>query len=212
LAEDVKVDGKKVAKAGDQLTDEIAEVVVDSGVLEVRVRSVTSCEAEVGVCAARYGRSLASGRLVDIGEAVGIIAAQSIGEPGTQLTMRRSRVVSQVGHHPRSATRQELFEARKPGRRDHGAGWRGRSTMTREARSAYPATSEDDDMVRSTAVPARLTVVTGTVSRSGAADRGSVNPHEIPCVKGVRAAAAPRRRGAAGVPPAGVTIHDKHIS
>ena len=67
LAEDVKVDGKKIAKAGEQLTDETAQVVVDSGVLEVRVRSVTSCEAEVGVCAACYGRSLASGRLVDIG-------------------------------------------------------------------------------------------------------------------------------------------------
>ncbi|TMK93245.1 MAG: DNA-directed RNA polymerase subunit beta' [Actinobacteria bacterium] len=116
LAEDVKVDGKKVAKAGDQLTDEIAQVVIDSGVLEVRVRSVTSCEAEVGVCAACYGRSLASGRLVDIGEAVGIIAAQSIGEPGTQLTMRTFHTGGVAGEDithglPRV---QELFEARKP--------------------------------------------------------------------------------------------------
>ncbi|HEY6652061.1 MAG TPA: DNA-directed RNA polymerase subunit beta', partial [Actinomycetota bacterium] len=116
LAEDVKVDGKKIAKAGEQLTDETAQVVVDSGVLEVRVRSVTSCEAEVGVCAACYGRSLASGRLVDIGEAVGIIAAQSIGEPGTQLTMRTFHTGGVAGEDithglPRV---QELFEARKP--------------------------------------------------------------------------------------------------
>src|SRR5712691_8333693 len=88
LAEDVKAGSKKVALAGQELTDELCAVVVDSGVEAVRVRSVITCEAEVGVCRLCYGRNLASGRVVDIGEAVGIIAAQSIGEPGTQLTMR----------------------------------------------------------------------------------------------------------------------------
>jgi DNA-directed RNA polymerase subunit beta' len=88
LAEDVKVGSKKVALAGEELTDELCAVVVASGVESVRVRSVITCEAEVGVCRLCYGRNLASGRVVEIGEAVGIIAAQSIGEPGTQLTMR----------------------------------------------------------------------------------------------------------------------------
>ena len=83
LAEDVKVDGKRIAKAGQELTDELAETVVASGAEEVRVRSVTTCEAEIGVCAACYGRSLATGRMIELGEAVGVIAAQSIGEPGT---------------------------------------------------------------------------------------------------------------------------------
>ena len=82
----------------------------------VRVRSVITCEAEVGVCQACYGRSLAAGRLVDIGEAVGIIAAQSIGEPGTQLTMRTFHTGGIAGEDithglPRVV---ELFEARNP--------------------------------------------------------------------------------------------------
>ena len=116
LAEDVKVGRTMIAKAGDELSDELAAAVIDSGVLEVRVRSVTTCEAEVGVCAACYGRSLATGRMVDIGEAVGIIAAQSIGEPGTQLTMRTFHTGGVAGEDithglPRV---QELFEARKP--------------------------------------------------------------------------------------------------
>ena len=116
LAEDVKADGKKVATTGQELSDELAQAVVDSGVEEVRVRSVITCEAEIGVCAACYGRSLASGRTVDIGEAVGIIAAQSIGEPGTQLTMRTFHTGGIAGEDithglPRVV---ELFEARTP--------------------------------------------------------------------------------------------------
>jgi len=116
LAEDVKVDGKKVASAGDELDDEVTAAVVASGVEQVEVRSVTTCEAEIGVCAACYGRSLASGRMVDIGEAVGIIAAQSIGEPGTQLTMRTFHTGGVAGLDitaglPRV---EELFEARVP--------------------------------------------------------------------------------------------------
>ena len=91
-------------------------MVVASGVEEVRVRSVITCEAEIGVCAAATGGSLASGRMVDIGEAVGIIAAQSIGEPGTQLTMRTFHTGGVAGEDithglPRVV---ELFEARKP--------------------------------------------------------------------------------------------------
>ena len=75
--------------AGEELTDELCAVVVASGVEAVRASgSVITCEAEVGVCRLCYGRTCASGRVVETGEAVGIIAAQSIGEPGTQLTMR----------------------------------------------------------------------------------------------------------------------------
>src|SRR2546426_9970632 len=88
LAEDIKVGGKKIASKGAELTDEEVESLVDAGVDTAYVRSVITCEAEVGVCATCYGRSIASGRLVDIGEAVGIIAAPSIGQPGAQLTMR----------------------------------------------------------------------------------------------------------------------------
>ncbi|MDQ3527180.1 MAG: DNA-directed RNA polymerase subunit beta', partial [Actinomycetota bacterium] len=88
LAEDVVQDGQTLAEAGMDLGDVVIDALVAAGVQEVKVRSVLTCESLVGTCARCYGRSLATGKLVDIGEAVGIIAAQSIGEPGTQLTMR----------------------------------------------------------------------------------------------------------------------------
>ena len=77
-----------MAEAGADAGDVLIAKLIAAGVETVKVRSVLTCESAVGVCAACYGRSLATGKLVDIGEAVGIIAAQSIGEPGTQLTMR----------------------------------------------------------------------------------------------------------------------------
>ena len=115
-AEDVLVDGEKVVPAGTDLGDVIINDLVARGVAEIKVRSVLTCESKVGTCAMCYGRSLAAGKLVDIGEAVGIIAAQSIGEPGTQLTMRTFHTGGVAGDDithglPRV---QELFEARTP--------------------------------------------------------------------------------------------------
>jgi DNA-directed RNA polymerase subunit beta' len=81
--------GKQVLlEAGTEIGEEVIDLLVEHGVDEVLCRSVLTCDSKVGVCQLCYGRSLANNRLVDIGEAVGIIAAQSIGEPGTQLTMR----------------------------------------------------------------------------------------------------------------------------
>jgi len=116
LAEDVEVDGSVLAKAGIDLGDVVIDALVAAGVTQVRVRSVLTCDSKVGTCAACYGRSLATGKLVDIGEAVGIIAAQSIGEPGTQLTMRTFHTGGVAGDDitqglPRVV---ELFEARTP--------------------------------------------------------------------------------------------------
>ena len=118
LAIDVKdSDGNVIASAGEDVSDVLIEKLFKAGVKELRVRSVLTCESSIGVCALCYGRSMASNVLVDIGEAVGIIAAQSIGEPGTQLTMR-------TFHTGGAATSaditqglprvQELFEARTP--------------------------------------------------------------------------------------------------
>src|SRR5690606_15414284 len=87
-ADAVDEKGKVVAPAGSDVGDVLLDTLLAAGVHNIKVRSVLTCESAVGVCAACYGRSLATGLLVDIGEAVGIIAAQSIGEPGTQLTMR----------------------------------------------------------------------------------------------------------------------------
>ena len=116
LARDVEVDGKVVATAGEEMTTPRAEELVAQGVEKVRVRTVLTCESAVGTCAMCYGKSMATGKLVDVGEAVGIIAAQSIGEPGTQLTMRTFHTGGVAGEDithglPRVV---ELFEARTP--------------------------------------------------------------------------------------------------
>ncbi|NDE66086.1 MAG: DNA-directed RNA polymerase subunit beta', partial [Actinobacteria bacterium] len=116
LADDVEVDGKVILPAGTDLGDRNIEELVAAGVDEVKIRSVLTCDSKVGQCAACYGRSLAAGQRVAVGEAVGIIAAQSIGEPGTQLTMRTFHTGGVAGDDithglPRIV---ELFEARTP--------------------------------------------------------------------------------------------------
>ncbi|MEI7697346.1 MAG: DNA-directed RNA polymerase subunit beta', partial [Actinomycetes bacterium] len=116
LADDVEIDGVVIAKAGIDLGDRNIDELVAAGVDEVKIRSVLTCDSKVGQCAACYGRSLAAGQLVAVGEAVGIIAAQSIGEPGTQLTMRTFHTGGVAGDDithglPRIV---ELFEARTP--------------------------------------------------------------------------------------------------
>jgi DNA-directed RNA polymerase subunit beta' len=116
LAEDVVVGKVTVGTAGSDIGDVLIGALIEAGVAEVRVRSVLTCESKVGTCAACYGRSLAAGHIVDVGEAVGIIAAQSIGEPGTQLTMRTFHTGGVAGDDithglPRVV---ELFEARTP--------------------------------------------------------------------------------------------------
>lgn len=119
LAEDISASGKVLLTAGTDLGDRNIDTLVAAGVEEVKVRSVLTCDSKVGQCAMCYGRSMAAGKIVDVGEAVGIIAAQSIGEPGTQLTMRTFHTggaqllgETQITHGlPRV---QELFEARTP--------------------------------------------------------------------------------------------------
>ncbi len=219
LAEDVKVGGKKVASAGDELDDEVTAAVLASGVDEVQVRSVTTCEAEIGVCAACYGRSLASGRMVDIGEAVGIIAAQSIGEPGTQLTMRTFHTGGVAGEDithglPRVV---ELFEARKP---------KGEAQITeisgtvsieddeeKHQRHILVTDESGDQVEYPVSYRARLTVSAGDEVVVGQQlTEGSVNPHEKLRVEGVLALQNHLVDEVQQVYRSqGVTIHDKHI-
>ena len=116
MAIDTTVDGTVVAR-NTIIDDELMSAMVkDDSINRVRVRSVLTCDAELGVCALCYGRSLASGKPIELGEAVGVIAAQSIGEPGTQLTMRTFHTGGVAGKDiagglPRVV---ELFEARTP--------------------------------------------------------------------------------------------------
>ncbi len=116
LSDDVVAGGEVISRAGDEISIQLLDVFVAAGVTSLRVRSVLTCDSKVSTCAACYGRSLATGKTVDVGEAIGIVAAQSIGEPGTQLTMRTFHTGGVAGEDithglPRIV---ELFEARTP--------------------------------------------------------------------------------------------------
>ena len=111
--EDIKdpVTKKKIVKKNHEITEELAYAVVDAGIDHVLIRSVLTCQSKFGICALCYGRDLAKGELVEIGEAIGIIAAQSIGEPGTQLTMRTFH----IGGTASKIVEQTVLEAKNSG-------------------------------------------------------------------------------------------------
>ncbi|GAB2814179.1 DNA-directed RNA polymerase subunit beta' [Alpinimonas psychrophila] len=220
LAEDaIDANGVVVAKAGADVGDVLIDTLIAAGVYEAKVRSVLTCESAVGVCAACYGRSLATGKLVDIGEAVGIIAAQSIGEPGTQLTMRTFHTGGSASADditqglPRV---QELFEARTPKGASPIAETAGRITIedTDKSRKIILTPDNGDEAViypvlkRST-----LLVSDGDhVELGQQLQVGTVDPKEVLRVQGVRAVQRHLVNGVQGVYRSqGVPIHDKHI-
>ncbi|MFV0268146.1 MAG: DNA-directed RNA polymerase subunit beta', partial [Draconibacterium sp.] len=104
------LNGKLIIKSGDEITDDIAKVIEDSPIETVEIRSVLTCESKVGVCAKCYGRNLATGLKVQKGEAVGVIAAQSIGEPGTQLTLRTFHVGGIAGNISAQSTIESKYD------------------------------------------------------------------------------------------------------
>ena len=109
--------GEIMVKAGDMISEDMADEIVKAGIEEVEIRSVFTCKSKTGVCAKCYGKNMSNNNPVQIGEAVGIIAAQSIGEPGTQLTMRTFHTggIASTGDITQGLPRvEELFESRKP--------------------------------------------------------------------------------------------------
>ena len=223
LAEDVEVDGTVVATAGADLGDVLIEELVTRGVSEVRVRSVLTCESALGTCASCYGRSLATGKLVDVGEAVGIIAAQSIGEPGTQLTMRTFHTGGIAGDDithglPRVG---ELFEARVPkgvapiseatGRvRIEEVEGTGKGTGRRMVITPDDGSEEIEYPILRRA---RLLVGDGDHVEVGQQlVAGAVNPHDVLRIMGPREVQLHLVREVQEVYRSqGVAIHDKHI-
>ena len=157
-SEDIKDPEKprtKLVVRGEEIDEDKARTIIAAGILSVKIRSVLTCQAKYGVCAMCYGRNLATGKRVDIGEAVGIIAAQSIGEPGTQLTLRTFHTGGVATEDiitglPRV---EEIFEARKP---------KGKATMTFVAGTVH-VTEEKSK---------RVVVVTD--------DRGEEHPYDVP--------------------------------
>ena len=220
LAEDaVDAKGKVVAEAGSDVGDVLIDRLIAAGVETIKVRSVLTCESAVGVCAACYGRSLATGKLVDIGEAVGIIAAQSIGEPGTQLTMRTFHQGGSAGADditqglPRVT---ELFEARTPKGASPIAEAAGRIQIEdTEKQRRVILTPDNGDEVKTYPVLKRATLLVkdGDHVELGAQFvAGNLDPKEVLRVQGVRAVQKHLVDGVQGVYRSqGVPIHDKHI-
>jgi len=223
LAEDVTIDGATVAVAGADLGDVLIEELVLRGVSEVRVRSVLTCESALGTCATCYGRSLATGKLVDVGEAVGIIAAQSIGEPGTQLTMRTFHTGGIAGDDithglPRVA---ELFEARVPKGVAPISEATGRVRLDEVEGTGKGAgrklivTPDDgtDEIEYPISRRARLLVSDGDQIEVGQQlVAGAVNPHDVLRIMGPREVQLHLVREVQEVYRSqGVAIHDKHI-
>ncbi|HEX6472513.1 MAG TPA: DNA-directed RNA polymerase subunit beta' [Streptosporangiaceae bacterium] len=218
VAEDVEVDGTVIVPAGSDLNDTVISRLVEAEVEEVRTRSALVCEAKIGVCAACYGRSLATGKRVDVGEAVGIIAAQSIGEPGTQLTMRTFHTGGVAGQDithglPRV---QELFEARIPKGVAPISEVAGRIKIeeTEKTRKVVVVPDDGSDEV-SYQVPmrSRLLVKEGEhVDVGQQLIMGAINPHEVLRILGPRAVQLHLVQEVQEVYRSqGVSIHDKHI-
>jgi DNA-directed RNA polymerase subunit beta' len=192
--------------------------LVAHGVSEVKVRSVLTCESRVGTCAKCYGRSLAAGKLVDIGEAVGIIAAQSIGEPGTQLTMRTFHTGGVAGDDithglPRV---QELFEARTPKGVAPISEAAGRARVEETDRTRKIVVTPDDgseDVSYPVTKRARLLVEEG--QHVGVGEKlvhGAVDPKQVLRILGPRAVQVHLVDEVQEVYRSqGVSIHDKHI-
>ncbi|PLX29048.1 MAG: DNA-directed RNA polymerase subunit beta', partial [Clostridiales bacterium] len=209
--------GEIIVAEGEMITADLAEKVIDSGIEKVFVRSVLHCKAEHGVCAKCYGLNLATGKPVHIGEAVGIIAAQSIGEPGTQLTMRTFHTGGVAGADitqglPRV---EELFEARKPKGMAVIAEIEGKVTMN-EARKKREITVTAEDgtsKVYPIAFGSRLRVEDGDFIKAGdKITEGSVNPHDILRISGITAVEQYIVKEVQRVYRLqGVDINDKHI-
>ena len=209
--------GEVIVEENEEINEDKAERIVAAGIEEVLIRSVLTCKSRFGVCRKCYGRNLATGMLVDVGESVGIIAAQSIGEPGTQLTMRTFHTGGVAGDDitqglPRV---EELFEARKPKGQALIAEIDGRVKLgENKGRREIIVTGEDGESV-SYQVPfgARLAVKDGAIVRAGdELTEGSINPHDLLKVKGLRGVQLYLLHEVQRVYRLqGVDINDKHI-
>ncbi|WP_435922619.1 DNA-directed RNA polymerase subunit beta' [Paenibacillus sp. DYY-L-2] len=209
--------GEIIIHRNELIDSDKAHEIVDAGIEKLQIRSVLSCRARHGVCKKCYGRNLATGKHVEIGEAVGIIAAQSIGEPGTQLTMRTFHTGGVAGDDitqglPRI---QELFEARNP---------KGQATISeidgvikeiREAkdRREIEVQGEAETKVYSVTYGSRLRVYEGQEIEAGdELTDGSIDPKEILRIKGIRGVQNYILQEVQRVyRNQGVEINDKHI-
>ncbi|TYR78513.1 DNA-directed RNA polymerase subunit beta' [Priestia megaterium] len=207
-----------LVKENELITEDLAEAIVNAGIEEVWIRSAFTCNTRHGVCKKCYGRNLATGSEVEVGEAVGIIAAQSIGEPGTQLTMRTFHTGGVAGDDitqglPRI---QEIFEARNPKGQAVISEIEGTVTSITEGRDRqHEITIQGEIETRSYTAPysARLKVAEGhTIARGQELTEGSIDPKELLKVKDITAVQEYLLREVQKVyRMQGVEIGDKHV-
>ena len=215
--------GVLLVKGGEFITTEQAEIVGKAMMKlppeerKVNIRSVLTCRSRYGICRKCYGRNLATGDIVDVGESVGIIAAQSIGEPGTQLTMRTFHTGGVAGDDitqglPRV---EELFEARKPKGQGMIAKYDGIVNIAEDKTRKIQILDENNNLQEEYQVPygSRLRVNNGSKVEAGdVLTEGSVNPHDLLEVKGIQGVQMYLLQEVQRVYRLqGVDINDKHI-
>jgi DNA-directed RNA polymerase subunit beta' len=209
--------GEVIVSDHQEISEAAAAKIEASGLQSVKIRSVLTCKTRYGVCAKCYGRNLAAGKPVEIGEAVGIIAAQSIGEPGTQLTMRTFHTGGVAGDDitqglPRV---EELFEARKPKGQAIIAEADGtvRILEVKNRREVEITTLQGERYNYPVPYGSRLKVKDGDGVEAGdEMTEGSVNPHDLLKIKGIRGVQLYLLREVQRVYRLqGVDINDKHI-
>lgn len=209
--------GEIMVKKNEMITEDIAELIISKGIKELKIRSVLGCKAKHGVCAKCYGRNLATGKSVNIGESVGIIAAQSIGEPGTQLTMRtfHSGGIAGVGITQGLPRVEELFEARKPKGLAYISTVSGTVKFVDNKKRIDVVVTDKDGNEEVYAIPygSRIKVTDGQQIEAGdVLTEGSINPHDILAVKGTEGVEEYITREVQRVYRLqGVDIDDKHI-
>ena len=210
--------GEVIVEADRMITYEQAEAIEKAGIQSVVCRSVFTCRSDHGVCAKCYGANLATGSYVNIGEAVGIIAAQAIGEPGTQLTVRTFHTggVASAEDITQGLPRvEELFEARKPKGLAVISEISGRVHLDESKKRREAVVSNDEGESETYLIPfgSKLKVQEGqTIEAGDELTEGSVNPHDILKIKGVKGVEAYLLREVQSVYRLqGVEISDKHI-
>ncbi len=213
-------DGNMIVKVNHMITPKRAAKIVATGVEKVKIRTILTCRSRIGVCAKCYGANMATGQRVQVGEAVGIIAAQSIGEPGTQLTMRTFHTGGVAGDDitqglPRV---EELFEARKPKGLAILSEFGGRTEIKenkkkREIIVTNPETGEEKAYLIPYGSRMNPKITDGgTIEAGDELTEGSINPHDLLRIKGLRAVQDYMIREVQKVYRLqGVDINDKHI-
>ena len=217
-------DGNMIVKRNHMITPSRAAKILSVGVdangepiEEVKIRTILTCRSHIGICAKCYGANMATGEAVQVGEAVGIIAAQSIGEPGTQLTMRTFHTGGVAGDDitqglPRV---EELFEARKPKGLAIIAEFGGKAEIRDTKKKREVGITDDEGNTKAYLIPygSRIKVTDGQMLEAGdELTEGSVNPHDLLKIKGIRAVQDYMLREVQRVYRLqGVDIADKHI-